>query len=157
MNRYLAGPTLSVLLLASIPLSALAQSPAEYVRTDRYTLARVEVLPEQQEPLRAVATFTFGSHVRTVGDALREMLKGSGYRWEPTMITVEEQSDALLNTLPLPAVLRNLGPVRLDDALHAVAGEAWVLNVDPLHRKVWFTVRNRHSSNNTEKPAKEDK
>lgn len=117
-------------------LDAVTAFADDVVKTDRYTLTKVEADGDQKAPLTTVVTMSFGADVRTVGEAITELLNGSGYRWE---LHIDDQS---LNTLPLPSVVRSLGPIRLNEALTTIAGQAWVLKVDELHRVVWFEVIN---------------
>lgn len=121
-------------LLAGLMSSTLALAE-ESVKTDRYTLVKVEPKGDQKEPLTTIVSMSFGADIRTVGEAVTELLNGSGYRWQL------HEDDASLNSLPLPSVIRSLGPIRLNEALSTVAGQAWSLQVDELHRVVWFEVR----------------
>lgn len=108
---------------------------SESARTDRYTLVSMEPTTDQSNPLSAITSVSLGREVTTVGGAINELLKGSGYRWQS-----QDQSEQMLNQLPLPAVVRHLGPIRLKDALQVLAGEAWLLRVDNLNRVIWFEV-----------------
>ncbi len=128
---YIALPTLLVLCTSA--------SAEEYVRTDRYTLATIDPRGDQAAPLTAVVTMTFGAHIQTVGQALDEILEGSGYRWI-VQAGATNESDMLLNDLPLPAVVRSIGPIRLQDALDTIAGESWGLVVNHTNRTLWFEL-----------------
>ncbi len=121
-------------LLAGLMSSTLALAE-ESVKTDRYTLVKVEPKGDQKEPLTTIVSMSFGADIRTVGEAVTELLNSSGYRWQL------HEDDASLNSLPLPSVIRSLGPIRLNEALSTVAGQAWSLQVDELHRVVWFEVK----------------
>jgi len=107
----------------------------ELARTDRYTLVSMEATSDQSKPLSTITSVSLGRDIGSVGAAINELLKGSGYRWQS-----QDNEDQLLNHLPLPAVVRNMGPIRLSDALQTLAGEAWVLRTDNLNRVVWFDV-----------------
>lgn len=111
------------------------------VHTDRYTLHATSPRVDQAAPMNAIINVSMGKDVLTVGDAIREILKGSGYRWQST-----DGNDKLLDTLPLPSVVRELGPISLSDALETVAGEAWHLRNDHLNRIVWFDINTKHAS-----------
>lgn len=124
-----------IFMIATTPLAASALDEA--ARTDRYTLTRIEATTDQQRPLMAITTLSFGREVLTVGDAIKETLMGSGFQWQSP-----DNQDQLLNSLPLPAVVREMGPIRLADALQTIAGEAWQLRTDNLHRVVWFEMNN---------------
>ena len=128
-------------LALGILLSCVAASQEEYARTDRYTLAKVEARSDQKAPLTTIVTLSFGAEIKTVGEAITELLQGSGYQW---VASESEQSDQLLNTLTLPAIARTLGPIRLEDALTTIAGFAWALQVDELHRTVAFEIADVH-------------
>ncbi len=128
-------------LTLGILLSCVAASEEEYARTDRYTLAKVEARSDQKTPLTTVVTLSFGAEIKTVGEAITELLQGSGYQW---VVSANEQGDQLLNTLTLPAIARTLGPIRLEDALTTIAGKAWTLRVDELHRTVSFDIADMH-------------
>ena len=124
-----------------------AALPAEeYARTDRYTLVSMEAQNDQSNPLTTITSVSLGRDINTVGDAINELLKGSGYRWQSP-----DSNDFLLHNLPLPTVVRSLGPLRLSDALQTLAGEAWLLRTDKLNRVVWFEVN--QPSVNTEPPT----
>ncbi len=132
------SPLLYIALPALLALCTNA-SAEEYVRTDRYTLATIDPRGDQAAPLTAVVTMTFGSHIQTVGQAIDEILQGSGYRWI-VQAGATEDSDMLLNELPLPAVVRAIGPIRLQDALDTIAGESWGLVVNHTNRTLWFEL-----------------
>lgn len=116
-----------------------------FIRTDRYTLSQVQVREDQLAPLETVITLGFGSNVITVGDAIQELLSGSGYRW----VIENERSDQLLNQLELPLVNRDLGPIKLRDALITVVGRAWELEVNELTRQISFNVAQTHVGQRT--------
>jgi conjugative transfer region protein (TIGR03748 family) len=102
----------AIVLMALINALSIATARAdEWVQTDRYTVVTVDPRGDQKAPLTAVVTLSFGTDIRSVGDAITELLNGSGYRWEKT------EDDASLNMLPLPSVVRRLGPIRLNQAL----------------------------------------
>lgn len=132
---------LLALMLISGAFSSTITVAEELVKTDRYTLATVEAQGDQKAPLTTVVAMSFGADIRTVGEAITELLNGSGYRWEL------HQDDQSLNTLPLPSVVRTLGPIRLNEALTTIAGQAWTLKVDELRRIVWFEVNGAAASN----------
>jgi conjugative transfer region protein (TIGR03748 family) len=125
----------SVFVLGVMLVSSVVFSREEVARTDRYTLVSMEARSDQAKPLSAITSVSLGRDVNSVGDAINELLKGSGYRWEN-----RNTGDQLLDSLPLPAVVRNMGPIRLSEALQTLAGEAWILRMDNLNRVVWFEV-----------------
>lgn len=118
-----------VLVIAVAPALTYADS----VPTDRYTRVSLEPRPEQISPMLAVVNIQFSENVKTVGDAIFELLAGSGYRWD-----VGAAENHRLMELPLPIVSRTLGPVRLRDGLTTLAGQSWILSVDELSRVIHF-------------------
>lgn len=115
--------------------STVQRDGKHYVKTDRYTLVSLETTPEQLSPLLAVTKISFSQHIHSVGQAVNELLVGSGYTWDV------ERGSVLLNNLELPQIVRDIGPVRLRDALITVTGEAWNMQVDELSRTIWFTPK----------------
>jgi conjugative transfer region protein (TIGR03748 family) len=107
---------------------------ADTVKTDRYTTVSLEPRADQQEPLYSVVNIRFSQNIKTVGEAINEMLKGSGYRWSPT------DADMKLNELELPSINRELGPIRLQDGLQVLAGSSWGLSADKLNRTISFVI-----------------
>ncbi|MDR2112570.1 MAG: PilL N-terminal domain-containing protein [Candidatus Accumulibacter sp.] len=104
-------------------------------RQGRYTL--VEMAPEAgaRDLLRQIVEVSIPPTLEaTVEDALRHLLRQSGYR-------LCENADEALRALPLPAAHRRLGPLTLREALETLAGPAWVLAVDDFSRQVCFTRR----------------
>ncbi|EGT3611407.1 conjugal transfer protein [Morganella morganii] len=120
--------TLSPDLYSSVP---------EVVRYDRYRLVDISPSQAQWYPLAQVVSLRIPDSVSsTVGDALRYVLGGSGYR----LCTAGGQANALYS-LPLPAVQNQLGPVRLSDALQVLGGPAWQVEVDEVQRVVCYSLR----------------
>ncbi|PHM28341.1 PilL N-terminal domain-containing protein [Xenorhabdus innexi] len=121
----------------SAALPDIYQSPPEVVRYDRYLL--VDTSPEiaQRYPLKQMVQFKMPSSLKpTVGEAMRYVLRQSGYR----LCSVSGQSETLYQQ-PLPAPHYQLGPVRLNVALQLLAGSAWKLEVDDIQRVVCHSLR----------------
>ena len=127
--------------ILAIILVSTASFAGEMINMDRYTLSKVEATEDQKAPLKTVVTLTFSKDVGTIGEAITELLNGSGYKWAP------KADDDSLHMLQLPSVVRTIGPIRLNDALTTIAGEAWQLRVDELHRVVWFDINSTTTSN----------
>ena len=109
---------------------------AQTLVVDRYTVLAATPTVAQQDLLGAIARITFPVDVVTVGDALATALDSSGYRLASAQGT-DDSRDILLQ-LPLPDAHRRLGPMPLRMALQTLAGPAWRLLEDPLHRRVAF-------------------
>lgn len=109
---------------------------AQTLVVDRYTVLAATPTAAQQDLLGGIARITFPVDVVTVGEALATALDSSGYRLAAT-----EEVDAsrdILMPLPLPDAHRSLGPMPLRLALQTLAGPAWRLLEDPVHRLVAF-------------------
>jgi len=121
--------------LISLVVAAPVLCAADAVSTDRYTRVSLEPLPEQMSPMLAVVNIRFSENVKTVGSAIFELLEGSGYRWD-----ISARENDRLMELPLPIVSRELGPIRLRDALITLAGRPWELKIDEFRRVIYFEV-----------------
>ncbi len=102
----------------------------------RYSSLATTPTEAQTELLATTMTLRFPSRIQTVGEAARYLLQRSGYR----LARVESigPDTVALFALPLPAVHRSLGPMMLRDALEMLAGSAFHLVQDPVHRLVTF-------------------
>lgn len=126
------------LLFALMPWPASASAPGDEARVGRYAVAHLGVDAAQKDLLAVVVRVTFAPSITTVGQALDHLLLRSGY----AMASLEASDPFLpiLLTRPLPRVQRVLGPVKLKDALTALAGPAWVLVEDPVNRLISFEL-----------------
>lgn len=125
--------------LTGLAVSLLLQctsSSAQTLVVDRYTVLAATPTAAQQDLLGGIARITFPTDVVTVGEALATALDSSGYRLAVAQVT-EDSRDILLH-LPLPDAHRVLGPMPVRMALQTLAGPAWRLLEDPLHRLVAF-------------------
>ena len=95
-----------------------------------------QAIKAQAELLAATMTVRLPERIQTVGEAVRYLLHRSGYRLaDPESIGPDTVA---LFMLPLPAVHRTLGPMTLKDALETLAGPAFRLVRDPVHRLITF-------------------
>ena len=115
------------------PAPAVSSDLTPVVRYGRYTLIELVSEPAQRDLMRQVVEVVIPPSLDTnVGDALRHVLRRSGYRLCDT-------ADATaLYALPLPAAHLHLGPLMLRDALLTLAGPAWDVSVDDGSRQVCF-------------------
>lgn len=146
---YTALPYRSCLLLAALtagcatppsirpsPDDVAAPAPAyvPVVRYARYTLVELTPTAAQQDLLLQVVDVSIPDTLHAnVGDALRHVLRRSGYQLCSGLET------NALNSLPLPAAHYHLGPLQLRDALLTLAGPARELHVDHAARHVCFS------------------
>ncbi len=125
---------------------------AREVQVGRYASVRAAPTEAQANLLSTVVTVEFPSPVSTVGEAVRHLLSGSGYRLVAETGADSARSELL--GLPLPEAHWSLGPMPLQDALETLAGPAFRLVEDPLHRLVSFErcASLKRPSSNTRDP-----
>ena len=102
----------------------------------RYSTVQAVPTIAQRDPLSGLVTMTFPNSVTQVGQAVSALLEPSGYRLADTRAAAPEREKLL--SLPLPNAHRALGPMPLRLALQTLAGPAFVLVEDPVHRLVSF-------------------
>lgn len=140
-NKQLSRPfyVCAVMTFAIVFFSpALAQSTS-LIQVGRYQTVNAQPLTAQTDLLSPIIQVHFLSDIKTVGDAINDILQYSGY----ALIESQQQGRDLQNTLekPLPFVDRDLGPMSLRQALNVLIGSAFDLSVDPLHRTINFQLK----------------
>jgi conjugative transfer region protein (TIGR03748 family) len=134
---FMLKPALVFALTVFYSTQCLAdKTKRDYVHTDRYT--EVSLQSEVISPLMTVVNIRFSDNVKTVGEAILEALDGSGYHWDQ-----DAQDNQKLMSLPLPMVLKEIGPAHLKDALLNLVGTAWKMEVDEFNRSIRFVVKRR--------------
>jgi conjugative transfer region protein (TIGR03748 family) len=140
MKRSIFHPshpvTAIMICVAGICTVASVNLPANNIQVGRYSLFAATPTEAQADPLQATITVQFPDAVRTVGDAMQHVLRQSGYRLAGSEATGSEL--AYLMALALPAAHQSLGPMTLRQALETLAGPAFRLVEDPVHRLVAF-------------------
>ncbi|MCH9699261.1 MAG: pili assembly chaperone [Gammaproteobacteria bacterium] len=105
----------------------------------RYSVIQATPTIEQHDILTVMIKVTIPKPIQTVGDAIRHLLRPSGY----SLARFDAQGPdvfQLLN-LPLPAVHRKLGPMPLQQALLTLASPAFRLYIDPVHRLIAYDLK----------------
>jgi conjugative transfer region protein (TIGR03748 family) len=123
--------------LASAELT-LNDEQIEVMTTGRYTSVKNIAPLDQLNPLKVVIKTRLPQSIQTVREAIEFLLVRSGYTLADEDV-LSAETKILLN-LPLPAIHREFGPMTLDRALRTLSGEAFVLLVDPVHRKVGYEL-----------------
>jgi type IV pili sensor histidine kinase/response regulator len=119
---------------AEVAAPDLDQEYVPVVRYGRYTLVELTPTAAQQDLLLQVVDVAIPRTLHaSVGDALRHVLRRSGYQ-----LCSGRDTDAL-GSLPLPAAHYHLGPLQLRDALRTLAGPARTLHIDHSTRSVCFS------------------
>lgn len=153
MNHHSPYPSLPgrYFALALAMLITVSGASAEEVQVGRYATVRAAPTLVQVNLLSAMVRVEFPASVVTVGQAVGYLLQPSGYRLASD--AAAEPSRATLLDLPLPEPHRVLGPMPLQTALETLAGTAFRLVEDPVHRLVSFE---RCGSINPGQPALSD-
>ena len=140
MKRSVFLPTLPVPAIAAcvagICIVVSANLQANDVQVGRYSLLAATPTEAQVDLLATTIAVRYPDRIQTVGDAVRYLLQRSGYRLAHVE-SIAPETIALFE-LPLPAVHQNLGPMSLRAALETLAGHAFNLVQDPVHRLITF-------------------
>lgn len=109
---------------------------------DRYMVVLNQPLYAQEKPLEQILQIHFPINVNTINQAIWYLLMHSGYN----LASIKKQSKTVreMLDLPLPLVDRRLGPITLRAALEVLAGHAFKLAVDPVHRVISFKLKEEY-------------
>jgi len=140
MKKSILNPTHPVAAITIFVVGIFAMASvnlqANELQVGRYSLLAATPTEAQAELLATTMTIRFPERIQTVGESVRYLLQRSGYRLTNAE-SISPDTGALF-ALPLPAVHRSLGPMTLRDALETLAGSAFHLVQDPVHRLVTF-------------------
>jgi len=92
----------------------------------------------QRNPLHMVLpNVSFRHEVKTVGQAIRFLLKDTGFH-----LTQHHPDKRVfqLFRLSLPKIHRRMGPLTLEQALETLSGDPWILAIDPINRLISFQL-----------------
>ena len=128
---------LLVIALLTFLVAGLVRAQA-LVQTGRYTAVEAMPTEAQRDPLRSITTFEFPADIKTVGEAVQQVLAGAGYAMTDVLYW-DFEVFALLE-YPLPDAQRTLGPLTVLDTLKVLVGPSFVVVIDPVHRKVAFEL-----------------
>ncbi|MCR6481011.1 TcpQ domain-containing protein [Variovorax sp. ZS18.2.2] len=133
----LVGPLWAQSQFDPIVVDGAAARPE--LRIGRYTTQSAEPAVDASDPLAVVAQISFPrATIRTIGDAVQHTLLRTGYTLaDPTGLSPEASS--FLN-LSLPESQREIGPYRVRAILDVLLGSTWKWQLDPVRRRLWFTV-----------------
>ena len=103
---------------------------------DRYTVVAAGPTSGQRHPLGVSRAIRVPDDIQTVGEAMGWLLRDSGYRLAETNVLSDEAKVML--ALPLPGVHRQFDAMPLSAVMGLIAGPAFRLVQDPVHRLVAF-------------------
>ena len=90
--------------------------------------------------------------METVGDAIQQVLRGTGYQLVPVK-QLMAPAQALMNK-SLPVTQRHLGPLTVSDAINVLIGApVYTLRVDPVDRLLSISVNKRYQRPHTHHAA----
>ena len=124
------------IFLAGACLTSVPQLQANEVQVGRYSMLSATPTEAQADLLATNIKVQLPKRIHTIGEAIHYLLQRSGFRLAGSEAMASETT--VLFDLPLPAVHRNLGPISLRKALEALAGPAFQLVQDPMHRLIAF-------------------
>lgn len=154
---FLSHLTVTGVVLASC-MSPIAQASSDggvLTRVGRYAVISAAPTAGQKDLLADRRVRVIPASEKTIGEALRWLLKDSGYRLVDEAVLSEEA--AVMLTLPLPAVHRQFQALPLHHVVALIVGPAFTLVKDPVHRLLAFercrgaasTALNEISSNHS--------
>ncbi|AZC90179.1 hypothetical protein J1G36_11685 [Pseudomonas carnis] len=133
VGACVSTPDKAPLPATPMPVQESSDSPA-LLRQGRYTLVELRPDAGQQDLQQQIIELSIpATNATTVGDAMRYVLRRSGYQLcegDPALATLWAQ--------PLPAAHLQLGPLPLNQTLQLLAGAAWHLVIDERARQVCF-------------------
>ena len=140
MKRFLYHPThpvtaTTIFIVGLCTLTSL-NLKADDAQVGRYSVIAAVPTEAQVDLLATTLTIRFPERIQTLGESVRYLLQRSGYRLSSTASIGPDT--VTLFALPLPAVHRSLGPMTLREALETLAGPAFNLVQDPIHRLITF-------------------
>lgn len=122
------NPVCTEVLITPAPMALVST-----LQQGRYTVVEMRPDPSQQDLKQQIINLRIHASATTVGDAMRHVLRHSGYR-----LCDGDPALATLWALPLPAAHLQLGPLPLNQTLQLLAGSASRLSVDERARQVCF-------------------
>ena len=119
---------------------AAAEPPLTEMRslmqTGRYSVMAVQPSDGQRDLLSVTTTIALPNEITRVGEALRWLLRDSGYRLAADTVLTEEVKAML--ELPLPSVHRHFTSMPLKTVIALMVGPSFQLVQDPVHRLIAF-------------------
>ena len=127
--------------VAIVSHSALATSPPVVsstimIQVDRYSVAAVGPTAEQRDLLSITQAIAIPSEIASLGEAVRWVLRDSGYRLADDTVLTQEVVAML--ELPLPAAHRRFDSMSLRMVLALMVGPAFQIVQDPVLRLLAF-------------------
>ena len=123
-----------ITIISLILLNQTVNADTQATQISRYLTIQNQALVAQQNLLQQTFQVKFPNSVKTIEDAIKHLLRFSGYSLVEKNILSKEAQNLL--PLPLPQTHRNLGPLSLEDGLITLIGNPYGLLIDPIHRLI---------------------
>ena len=130
----------SISLMVTVAIADGQRSPSPH-QTDRYTTYRSGAAIEELNPLAVSTQLNFPPHLKTVQAAIDYALQRSGYSvdWHHS-----RDAEQIFSQLKLPEVHRQLNLMTVHEVVQTLAGEAWQVSQDVVHRLLSIELREPH-------------
>jgi len=137
LNNSCSALVLSICLMGAC-VTVAPQIQANEVQVGRYSMLSTAPTEAQTDLLATTIKVQLPKRIHTIGEAIHYLLQRSGFRLAGSEAMAPETK--VLFDLPLPAVHREFGPLSLRQALETLAGPAFQLIQDPVHRLIAFEL-----------------
>jgi type IV pili sensor histidine kinase/response regulator len=136
-----------ICLLASAGAFGSVASANDW-QVGRYQSVRLQATDQQTDLLSNIVQLELPEDVQTIGQAIAQLLEGSGYRLLSAKLA--EPYRTVLFAMPLPEVQRRLGPISLRQALQLLSGPAFRTVINPSYRLVSFELLRSNTASETD-------
>jgi type IV pili sensor histidine kinase/response regulator len=121
---------------AALAASQSATPRKTVTQIDRYSIVVAAPTAGQRDLLAETSAISIPNDIESLGDALRWLLRDSGYRLADDRVLSDEVHAML--TLPLPATHRQFEAMPLRVVVELIVGPAFHIVQDPVHRLLAF-------------------
>jgi type IV pili sensor histidine kinase/response regulator len=138
LSMLLCGLGVAIVNNAALAAVQPATSSKSVTQVDRYSVVVTGSTAGQRDLLAVTAVTSIPSDIESLGDALRWVLQGSGYRLAANPVLSEEVR--IMLELPLPAVHRHFELMPLKTVMELMIGPAFYVVQDSVHRLIAFEL-----------------
>jgi type IV pili sensor histidine kinase/response regulator len=135
-STLLCGLCVAITSNAALAVSQFATLRKTVTQIDRYSIVVVAPTAGQRDLLAETSAISIPNDIENLGDALRWLLRDSGYRLADDRV-LSDDVHAML-TLPLPAAHRQFEAMPLRLVVELIVGPAFHIVQDPIHRLLAF-------------------
>lgn len=109
-------------------------------QASRYAKAYPSAKAVQVDPLSSIVKIKFPNDVQTIKQAIEYLLGPTGYRLAPVEFSDPYVKNVFISELA--DIHREIGLIRVDDAIKTIVGKPWELVEDPVNRMVTLELKN---------------